>query len=146
VKIRSGSRIFLDTAGLVAVILSRDVFHSEATQVMAELMDNEITAVTTEYVVVEFANFLTKVDTRDAAVLMINDLLTLTNFEITWSDRALFDSAYELYKKRPDKDWSLTDCASFVVMKERDISLAFTSDKHFEQAGFVKLLDQTAGT
>ena len=45
-----------------------------------------------------------------------------------------------LYAERPDKDWSLTDCISFVVMREMDISEALTGDRHFEQAGFTVLL------
>ncbi len=48
--------------------------------------------------------------------------------------------AGEFLKAHPDKDWSLVDCASFVVMKQRGIQEALTSDHHFEQAGFVRLL------
>ena len=45
-----------------------------------------------------------------------------------------------MFAARPDKDWSLTDCISFVVMQERNIQDALTADHHFEQAGFVALL------
>ena len=45
-----------------------------------------------------------------------------------------------LYAERPDKDWSLTDCISFVVMRTMDITEALTGDRHFEQAGFTALL------
>lgn len=55
-------------------------------------------------------------------------------------NQALFDQGWVLYKQRPDKDWSLTDCISFVVMMRDAIIQAFTSDHHFEQAGFIKLL------
>jgi uncharacterized protein len=41
---------------------------------------------------------------------------------------------------RRDKEWSLTDCISFVVMKERGLTEALTADHHFEQAGFKALL------
>jgi predicted nucleic acid-binding protein len=61
--------------------------------------------------------------------------------EIVWSNRELFDESYNLYQDREDKDWSLTDCASFVVMNERNITTAFTTDGHFAQAGFQKLLE-----
>ena len=56
------------------------------------------------------------------------------------ADKRLYDSGIALYRDRPDKAWSLTDCISFVVMKERGISEALTGDHHFEQAGFVPLL------
>lgn len=55
-------------------------------------------------------------------------------------DMETFDAGVELYRARPDKDWSLTDCISFVVMRERGITEALTGDRHFEQAGFKALL------
>jgi hypothetical protein len=48
--------------------------------------------------------------------------------------------SWQLLKSRPDKNWSLTDCISFVVMQGRGIKAAFTADRHFEQAGFECLL------
>jgi predicted nucleic acid-binding protein len=45
-----------------------------------------------------------------------------------------------LYGARPDKEWGLTDCISFVVMEERGLTLALTTDRHFEQAGFQSAL------
>jgi uncharacterized protein len=53
---------------------------------------------------------------------------------------ALTERALQLYDERPDKEWSLTDCLSFVVMKEAHIREALTTDHHFEQAGFTVLL------
>jgi uncharacterized protein len=52
----------------------------------------------------------------------------------------LFEEGLALYQRRPDKDWSLTDCISFVVMERQQIRHALTGDHHFEQAGFVALL------
>ena len=52
----------------------------------------------------------------------------------------LYRRAFELFTDRPDKDWSLTDCASFVVMEERQIRGALTPDEHFIQAGFWALM------
>lgn len=47
-----------------------------------------------------------------------------------------------LYDARPDKSWSLTDCISFVVMAERDLTEPLTGDHHFDQAGFTALFKQ----
>jgi hypothetical protein len=44
-----------------------------------------------------------------------------------------------LYRERPDKNWSLTDCLSFTVMKDNGLRVALTGDQHFEQAGFQAL-------
>lgn len=54
--------------------------------------------------------------------------------------RSLFDEALDLYSRRHDKSWSLTDCSSFVSMSRYNLTRALTADHHFEQAGFVPLL------
>jgi len=55
-------------------------------------------------------------------------------------DQGLLEAAIGLFSKRPDKQWSLTDCLSFVVMEREGITEALTGDHHFEQAGFVAVL------
>jgi hypothetical protein len=52
----------------------------------------------------------------------------------------LFAQALDLYHQHRDKEWTLTDCTSFLVMRERDITGVLTGDHHFEQAGFTALL------
>ena len=61
-------------------------------------------------------------------------------FLVLPGSRESFQAGLELYRSRPDKEWSLTDCISFVVMKERGIAEALTGNRHFEQAGFTILL------
>ena len=53
---------------------------------------------------------------------------------------ALFEAGFNLFEARPDKDWSLTDFISFVVMEREGLTEALTGDHHFEQAGFTALL------
>ncbi|HHY38864.1 MAG TPA: type II toxin-antitoxin system VapC family toxin [Clostridia bacterium] len=53
---------------------------------------------------------------------------------------AVFSRGWELFRERPDKEWSLTDCISFVVMQSHRCRRAFTSDSHFVQAGFERLI------
>src|SRR5262245_60255789 len=65
--------------------------------------------------------------------------------EIVPASSQLFPAALALYRSRADKDWGLTDCASFVVMSERGLAEALTTDEHFRQAGYrVLLLESTA--
>jgi len=52
----------------------------------------------------------------------------------------LFRDAFALYRDRPDKRWSLTDCSSFLIMDRRRIQEALTHDRHFEQRGYRALL------
>ncbi len=142
VKIKSRENVFADTAAFVALLVRRDEFHQSANRIMAELSEKNTKLFTTEMILVELANALSSIEFRARAIILIDELQTLPNVEIVWSSVELFERAWSLYRERPDKEWSLTDCASFVVMKEREINLAFTSDKHFEQAGFVRLLEK----
>jgi predicted nucleic acid-binding protein len=140
VKIKPRENVFADTAAFIALLIRRDEFHQKANKIMAELSEKDTKLFVTELILMELANALSSVELRARAVTLINELRTLPNVEIIWSSTELFEKAWTLYGERLDKEWSLTDCASFVVMKELEITLAFTSDKHFEQAGFVKLL------
>jgi predicted nucleic acid-binding protein len=64
----------------------------------------------------------------------------LPNLQIIPVSPTLLADGWTLYCQRLDKEWGLTDCTSFVVMTQAQITQAFTSDHHFEQAGFIKLL------
>ncbi|MDQ3132706.1 MAG: PIN domain-containing protein [Acidobacteriota bacterium] len=141
VKIKPRENVFADTAAFVALLIRRDKFYQSANAIMAELSEKDTKLFTTEMALVELANALSSVELRGKAIILIDELQTLPNVEIVWSSVELFEKAWTLYRERPDKEWSLTDCASFVVMRERGINTAFTSDKHFEQAGFVRLLE-----
>ncbi len=77
---------------------------------------------------------------RQKFVNFFEDFYQLANLQIIEVSHSLLMAGLELYKQRGDKNWSLTDCISFVVMTQERIELAFTSDRHFEQAGFIKLL------
>lgn len=142
VKINLREKIFVDTAAFVGILVSRDENHRAAVKVMSDLRAKKARLFTTEAVLFELANALSSVEFRERAVSFIDTLRRLASFEIISTNAEIFEKALRLYRERPDKEWSLTDCASFVVMRERGITLAFTSDKHFEQAGFVRLLEK----
>ena len=142
VKIKPRENVFADTAAFVALLVRRDEFHQSANKTMSKLSEKDTKLFTTEMVLFELANALSASEFRDEVIILIDGLRTLPNVEIVWANAELFQKAWSLYRERPDKEWSLTDCASFVVMRERGINLAFTSDKHFEQAGFVRLLEK----
>ena len=76
-------------------------------------------------------------------ILTFSEIVLLDEtIEIVWVDEDLHTKAVELLTKRKDKDYSLCDAVSFVLMKQRKITDALTTDKHFEQEGFIKLLKQ----
>ncbi len=85
---------------------------------------------------------LAKLTYRPAAIKLIDGLRMDAKVKIVPLDSRLFEAAYRLFRQRPDKEWSLTDCTSFVIMQERRISQALAADEHFRQAGFIPLLRQ----
>ena len=96
---------------------------------------------TTGFVLTELADGCASTAPRRAmAVQAVRELRENPNVVIVPCSQELFYKGLELFEQRPDKEWSLTDCISFVVMKMEGIREALTGDKHFEQAGFVALL------
>jgi hypothetical protein len=95
---------------------------------------------TTEAVLTEIGNALSRTQWRRIAVETIKALRNDPDVEIISVDASLFDRDFQLYSSRPDKEWGMTDCISFVVMQERGIFEALTTDHHFQQAGFRAIL------
>src|SRR5439155_12462168 len=97
---------------------------------------NDRPLITTPAVLIEIGNALAKQRYRAAAVQLLNALHADASVEIIALTDDLYFEAFALYQSRTDKDWGLTDCISFVVMTQRRLTDALTSDQHFEQAGF----------
>jgi len=96
--------------------------------------------VTTEFVLVEVANFFCRAAFRPLFSRLLQNLRAAPGVEVVLASNDLFDSGARLFEARADKDWSLTDCTSFQEMWDRGITDALTADHHFEQAGFRILL------
>lgn len=134
------SMVFVDAAAWIALLNTRDALHPAAERVMQTLRQNRTPLVTSGFVFVEVANALSAPIFRQKTVAFLNGLTKLPNLLIVQPGQELYDDGWKLYSQRPDKEWSLTDCTSFVIMRKERIGDAFTSDHHFEQAGFLKLL------
>jgi predicted nucleic acid-binding protein len=63
--------------------------------------------------------------------------------EVVFVDAALHQKAWTLLKQRPDKEWTLCDVVSFLLMQQRGLTEALATDHHFAQAGFRALLEKT---
>jgi uncharacterized protein len=129
--------IFVDSFYLLALFNGRDAAHERAVFASRQLKAD---LVTTDWVFVETADALCDPVNRRGCALFIDELRGSSHVEIEPASRELLDAGWDLYKRRPDKEWSLTDCISFVVMERRGIAEALTGDHHFEQAGFRALL------
>ncbi len=78
---------------------------------------------------------------RKRTLEFVKTLVENPLIEIVWIDENLHNEAFKLLESRQDKIYSLCDAVSFILMRERGITEALTTDKHFEQEGFVKLLE-----
>jgi predicted nucleic acid-binding protein len=131
---------FLDTGFVIALVSPRDNHHVVAQNLFRSIEENGISLVTSQAVVLEVGAALSKQPFRRAAVNIIDVLQTDPQIEIVAVDAALLDRGFDLFKKRADKEWSLADCVSFEIMRDRGISDALSTDAHFTQAGFTALL------
>ena len=98
---------------------------------------------TSAWVLTELGDALAAAGSRGSFLAMLDTLRSDRMVTIVEPAPQLFEAGIQLYRSRPDKNWSLTDCTSFVVMKDRGITEALTADHHFEQAGFTALLKQS---
>ena len=129
--------IFADSFYFVALLSEDDSAHEQAD---AASRDFEGRLVTTAWVLTEVANSLSPRSKRGRFVSLLDRLRRNPRAVIAPPTEELFDRGVQLYAERRDKDWSLTDCISFAVMREMSITEALTGDRHFEQAGFTALL------
>lgn len=129
--------VFADTFYFIALLSPDDAAHQRAVE-YSRLIEK---SVTTEWVLLELADGLANTDNRHLFQETRDALLTDPSpAEVIPLDMTLHQRAIDLYTRRADKDWSLTDCVSFLVMQDRGLTEALTADRHFEQAGFVALL------
>ena len=132
--------LFADSGHWIALLHPRDQLHERATAVAAGLESAAI--VTTQMALAEALNHLAGEGERlrRLAVQMVQELESNPNVEIVPQTEAQFRAAVERYTARSDQRWSLTDCASFLVMEDRGMTEALACDRDFEQARFVALL------
>ena len=130
-------RRFADTFFYLAVLNPRDAAHQRAVDLSRSLRGG---FVTTEFVLLELADGMARPPVRETFVRFHALLASDRQVEIIPASTDLLRRGRDLYAARPDKEWSLTDCVSFVVMRDCGITEALTGDHHFEQAGLVALL------
>jgi predicted nucleic acid-binding protein len=129
--------IFVDTGYLLAVLNPRDELYDRAQRWAAAIREP---LVTTEYVLWELVNTLSDPVDRPKAYAAVAEIRTSGSWELIHATPSLFAAGLALHHERLDKQWSLTDCITFTIMRERSLQQALAHDHHFEQAGFQALL------
>jgi predicted nucleic acid-binding protein len=134
-------KVFVDTTAWLALANKSDRLHLPAVELNRNLLSQGAHYVTTDAVLAEVANSLARPPLRHAGIRFLDAIFSSRRVTILHVDPDRFARGWQLYKDRPDKDWGLTDCTSFVVMTEEGIREAFASDRHFEQAGYTRLME-----
>lgn len=131
------NKLLIDTSGFFSLYDEDEKNHSET----VKYYETSFTKITTNYVLAEYTPLaqirgVPRLDIIKFSSLILEDV----DVEIVWVDEILHRQAVELMQKRKDKNYSLCDIVSFIVIQERGIMDALTTDKHFEQEGFNRLL------
>lgn len=130
--------VFADAFYFFALVIPDDPAHERAIDFLRTYKGRVIT---TAWVLTEVADGLARpASLRPLFLGLRAELRGNPKVKIVPFSDELFDAGLDLYARRPDKEWSLTDCVSFVVMQRNGLTEALTGDHHFTQAGFVPLL------
>lgn len=130
--------MLLDTSGLLCFLHQDEPQHARAVELFGSANNSLLTH---NYILAELiALALIRGFSRSIVLLYTLELLDNPNVQLVWVSESLHREAMNLLLARQDKTYSLCDAVSFVLMRERGILEALTTDKHFEQEGFVRLL------
>ena len=129
--------MLLDTSGLYSYFDEDDSFHARA----VEYFDASNSMLVNDYVLSEFIPLCqVRGLNRRKTLAFVEEILASPFIEKVWTTEDHYTQALRLLKERRDKTYSLCDAVSFILMRERGITEALTTDKHFEQEGFIRLL------
>lgn len=135
------NEVFADTSGWANAFVKTERHHKEASALMKQWQQSNRRVVTTNYVLSELISLFTRLRVpRGRGLKYIETLHSVDWIEIVHVDELLNRKAWLFLENRLDKQWSLVDAVSFILMQERNLIEALTEDHHFEQAGFVPLL------
>ncbi len=133
------NKMLVDTSGFFSLYDEADEYHRQA----VSFYDKAAKRLTTSYVLAEYTALAQVRGVPRSEILKFSSrILDDKDVEIIWVDENLHRQAVALLRERADKTYSLCDAVSFVVMRQRGISESLTTDKHFRQEGFVRLLEK----
>jgi len=131
--------VFVDTAFFIVLLNRDDVEYQRAMAVPTQLTTQRVPKVTSEYVLLELCDGLSRLRYRPLAVTLMDLFEQDESFEVVAAGSEITPAAKKLFKSRLDQEWGLTDCTSFVIMQWYGIDTTLTYDRHFKQAGFYTL-------
>jgi predicted nucleic acid-binding protein len=132
--------VFLDTSFVIALVNKDDPYHARAKALDDELLGEGAILLLHWGILFEIADGFARLARRSVGLRLLARLTGEEGYEIAPVTELLLQEALDLYRSRNDKEWGLTDCTSFVLMRQRGVAEALTSDIHFSQSGFRSLL------
>jgi hypothetical protein len=130
----------MDTSFLLALDNKDDPHHERAKALDRELLKEDAILLLHWGILLEIGDGYARVGRRARGLQFLAKFESEQGYRVSPVTEALLRQALNLYRARPDKDWGLTDCLSFVLMKQEGVGEALTADIHFRQAGFTCLL------
>ena len=141
------SRALMDTAFVVALENHRDPYHEPAKRIDRALLAANTELILHWGIILEIGDGYARLGRRTKGFELLRRFEIEAGYRVEPIDEPLYQAARGLYFNRPDKEWGLTDCVSFALMRREGITDALTADVHFRQAGFrALLLEPEAGT
>jgi predicted nucleic acid-binding protein len=132
--------VFLDTVALLALANRDDALRARAVEVRDALTRSGTPLVTSDWIFAEFLGHATRGTMRQAGIAAVDRLSASPRTTVVHASREGWSAAMDIFRQRPDKEWSLVDCTSILICRARGIRRVFTHDRHFTQAGFEILL------
>ena len=129
------AKFFIDTSYVVGLYNEGDSSHQKCIEAF-NMCGDDAEYFITDVVLMEIGNAFSSVQDREKGAKIVRKFMNADDITVIKLKDEYFDKALKLYEKRPDKEWGLVDCFSFVVMKEFKLKAALTMDRHFRQAGF----------
>jgi predicted nucleic acid-binding protein len=131
--------VFVDTSALYALIDRKDSYHSAMGERVGRLLHSRRRLVTTDYVVCESVNLANARVGHHVGARILDLIERSAALRVEWIGSLRFQATKQFYRRHSDHRFSFTDCTSFVVMRELKISDVLTTDKNFQEAGFLVL-------
>jgi len=137
-------KLFIDTGAWIALNNKRDGYHLSALNANKDFLDNGYFYVTSDYVLDETYTLIRYDVGHKRAVEFGKEIKLLqktAKINIVYTTQDILEKAWEVFENFSDKDFSFTDCTSFIIMETLKINKAFSFDKQFEQYGLIRLPD-----
>jgi len=136
------NQIFVDTSGWANLFIATESYHNLAKQWFQKSRQQKDRLITSNYVITELvALFYSPLRlSRPQLFQYIEAITTASYITVIHIDSTIHNEGWQLLKNRADKNWSLVDATSFIIMKQWKLTSVLTTDHHFEQAGFIKIL------